>query len=42
MSENVQQVKTFIFENFLFGAEESALGNDLLLKNILFLQRINQ
>ncbi|MCK5231970.1 MAG: acyl carrier protein, partial [Desulfobulbaceae bacterium] len=28
MSENVQQVRTFIFENFLFDAEESALGND--------------
>lgn len=28
MSENVQQIRTFIFENFLFDAEESALGND--------------
>ena len=28
MYENVQQVRTFIFENFLFDAEESALGND--------------
>ena len=28
MSENVQQVRTFIFENFLFDAEESALKND--------------
>ena len=28
MSENVQHIRTFIFENFLFDAEESALGND--------------
>ena len=28
MSDNVQKIRTFIFENFLFDADESALGND--------------
>ena len=28
MENNVQQIRGFIFENFLFDAEESALGNE--------------
>lgn len=28
MTENVQQIRSFIFENFLFDADDSALGND--------------
>ena len=28
MSDNVQKIRTFIFENFLFDADESALSND--------------
>jgi len=28
MSDTTQQVRAFIFDNFLFDAEESALGND--------------
>ena len=28
MSNSVQKIRTFIFENFLFDADESALSND--------------
>ena len=28
MSDNVQKIRTFIFENFLFDADKSALSND--------------
>lgn len=28
MSQNIQQIRSFIFENFLFDADESSLGND--------------
>jgi acyl carrier protein len=28
MADITQQIRSFIFENFLFGADESSLGND--------------
>ena len=28
MSDNIHKIRTFIFENFLFDADESALNND--------------
>jgi acyl carrier protein len=28
MIQNIQQIRSFIFENFLFDAEESSLAND--------------